>query len=268
MKNRKKKALLLLVIVMLSIIYFLSQKENTNLDHINLKNWKETPVSTFRKDQIRFERVRDAYEAKEVYIKKLLTSKGFNSFDYDLFLRAFKKEEILEVWIKKERDLTYQLLTTYDFCENSGQLGPKRMEGDRQIPEGVYRISHFNPKSNFLLSLKVNYPNDSDKVLSDPTSPGSDIYVHGGCQTTGCIPLTNDKIQELYLLAIEAKEEGKIIPIHIFPTKNFENILKEDSEHFLFWKNLKIIYDDFEAYKRLLFIEVNTTGKYKIRVRD
>ncbi|MFK7775347.1 MAG: murein L,D-transpeptidase family protein [Saprospiraceae bacterium] len=268
MKKRKKKAILFLVIVLLSIIYFLSKKENLNLDHINLENWKETPASTFRKDQIRFERVRDAYEAKEIYIKKLLTFKGFNSFHYNLFLRAFKHEEILEVWIRRKKSYDYQLLTTYDFCKNSGQLGPKRMEGDYQIPEGFYRISHFNPKSNFLLSLKVNYPNDSDKILSDPTSPGSDIYVHGGCQTTGCIPLTNDKIQELYLLAIEAKEEGRNIPIHIFPTKKFEDILDKDSEHFSFWENLKEGFDSFEENKRLPFIEVNADGNYHIRKRN
>ncbi|MFK8005617.1 MAG: murein L,D-transpeptidase family protein [Saprospiraceae bacterium] len=268
MKNRKRKTFLLFVIILLSIIYFLSQKENINLDHISLDNWKETPASTFRNDQMRFERVRDAYEAKEIYIKKLLTSRGFNSFNYDLFLRAFKKEEILEVWIKKENDLTYQLLTSYDFCKNSGQLGPKRMEGDLQIPEGIYRISHFNPKSNFLLSLKVNYPNDSDKILSDPINPGSDIYVHGGCQTTGCIPLTNDKIQELYLLAVEAKEEGRNIPIHIFPSKNFEDVLDKDSEHFPFWENLKIVFHDFEENKNLPFIEVNENGSYHVRKRN
>lgn len=271
MKKRKKKELLLLVIVLasaLSVIYFLSKKENLNLDNISLENWKDTLASTFRKDQMRFERVRDAYEAKEIYVKKLLTSKGFHSFDIDLFLRAFKKEEILEVWAKNEKRHEYQLLTTYDFCKNSGQLGPKRMEGDRQIPEGFYYLSHFNPKSNFLLSLKVNYPNDSDKILSDPTNPGSDIYVHGGCQTTGCIPITNDKIQELYLLAIEGQIEGERIPIHIFPTKNFEDILKEDSEHFLFWKNLKEGFDFFETYKSVPFVKVNEDGKYKFFSRN
>jgi murein L,D-transpeptidase YafK len=268
MKKRKKKALLFLVIILLSVIYFLSKKENSTLDHISLKNWKDTPASTFHNDQMRFERVRNAYKAKEIYLKKLLTSKGFNSFDYDLFLRAFKLEKILEVWIKRKNSSDYQLLTTYDFCKNSGQLGPKRMEGDYQIPEGFYRINHFNPKSNFLLSLKVNYPNDSDKILSDPANPGSDIYVHGGCQTTGCIPLTNDKIKELYLLVIEAKEEGRNIPIHIFPTKNFEENLEEDSEHFSFWKNLKTGFDFFEKNKRLPFIEVNADGSYHVRKRD
>lgn len=266
MKKRKKKIFLFLGIALtttLAIVYFLSKKENINLDHISLNNWKDKSASTFRNDQMRFERVRDAYEAKEIFIKKLLTSKGINSFDYDLFLRAFKQEEVLEVWIKKKKSPNYQLLTTYDFCRNSGQLGPKRMEGDRQIPEGFYRISHFNPKSNFLLSLKVNYPNLSDRILSDEINPGSDIYVHGGCQTTGCIPLTNDKIQELYLLSIEAKEEGKNIPIHIFPTKDFEENLDEDSEHFPFWENLKAGFDFFEENKNLPFIEVESDGRYK-----
>ena len=238
------------------------------MDNISIENWEGKSDSAFRKEQFRFERVRNAYDAKKNYIKTLLISKGFNSFDYNLFLRALKKEELLEVWIKKEKDLTYQLLTTYDFCKNSGQLGPKRMEGDGQIPEGFYHISHFNHKSNFLLSLKLNYPNDSDKILSDPINPGSNIYVHGGCQTKGCIPLTNDKIQELYLLAMEAKKEGEKIPIHIFPTKKFRENLNKDSEHFPFWENLKTVFDDFEENRKLSFIAVESDGRYKIKVRD
>ncbi len=268
MKKRKKKVLLFFTSIFalaISTFYFSSKKENLNLDHISLDNWKDTPASSFRKDQMRFERVRNAYQAKEVYVKRLLTSKGFNSFYYDLFLRAFKHEEVLEVWIKTKNTSEYQLLKSFDFCRSSGSLGPKRMEGDRQIPEGFYRISHFNPKSNFLLSLKVNYPNVSDVILSDATSPGSDIYVHGGCQTTGCIPLTNDKIQELYLLAVEAHEEGKSIPIHIFPTKKFEENLDEDDEHFSFWENLKPGFDFFEENKKLPTFKVNSEGEYTIQ---
>lgn len=263
MKKRKKKALLIFIlIVTLSTFYFSPEKENLNLDHISLENWKDTPTSSFRKDQMRFERVRNAYKTKETYIKKLLISKGFNSFNYDLFIRAFKYEEVLEVWIKTKNTSEYQLVKTYEFCRNSGSLGPKRMEGDRQIPEGFYRISHFNPKSNFLLSLKINYPNVSDVILSDAESPGSDIYVHGGCQTTGCIPLTNDKIQELYLLAVGAHEEGKSIPIHIFPTKNFEENLDEDDEIFSFWENIKPGFDFFEKNKKLPTFKVNSEGEY------
>ena len=265
MKKRKKKVILLLIIssvLLLLIFYFPSKKETPNLDHISLENWKETPPSDFRKKQLRFERVRNAYQTKEIYIKKLLTSKGLNSFNYDLFLRAFKYEEILEVWIKPKSSFQYHLLNTYDFCRNSGELGPKRKEGDRQIPEGFYRISHFNPKSNFLLSLKINYPNDSDRILSDAISPGSDIYVHGGCQTTGCIPLTDDKIQELYILAIEAHEAGNSIPIYIFPTKNFEEVLNEDSEYFPFWETLKHGFDFFETHKILPSFQIRPDGEY------
>jgi len=261
----KKHHLLLLtifVIILFSINHFFLKNNTPNLDHISLESWKETTPSPFRKQQVQFERVRDAYAEKEIYLKKLLISKGIHSFNYELFLRAFKKEEVLEVWIKTKNDSKYKLLKSYPFCKNSGSLGPKRIEGDGQIPEGFYRISHFNPKSSFLLSLKVNYPNDSDKILSDPSKPGDDIYLHGGCQTIGCIPITNDKIQELYLLAVEAHEAGKSIPIHTFPTKHFQNILKEGSTHFSFWKNLEKGFDFFERNKKLPSINVDIKGQY------
>lgn len=261
MKKHLPQLLTVVVIILLLITHFL-KKENSDLENINLENWKAISESSFRKDQLRFERVRNAYAEKEIYIKKLLTSKGIHSFDYDLFLRAFKAEEILEVWAKRKSSSNFQLLTSYSFCKNSGELGPKRKEGDLQIPEGFYRINHFNPKSNFLLSLKVNYPNNSDKILSHPTTPGSDIYVHGGCQTTGCIPITNEKIQELYILAVEAHEAGKPIPIHIFPTKRWSEILIAGNTHFSFWKNLKRGYDLFEENQMVPAFEILENGKY------
>ncbi len=250
------------VIILFSINHFFLKNNTSNLEHISLASWRETTPSSFRKQQMQFERVRDAYAQKEIFLKKLLISKGIHSFDYEIFLRAFKKEEELEVWIKTKNTTQYQLLTAYPFCKNSGALGPKRIEGDGQIPEGFYRISHFNPKSSFLLSLKVNYPNESDKILSDPSRPGDDIYLHGGCQTIGCIPITNDKVQELYLLAIEGHEAGKSIPIHIFPTKHFQDILLEGNAHYSFWKNLKIGFDFFEKNKKLPVIHVNVEGEY------
>ena len=262
MKKQHILSIITFVIILFSTNHFFLNNTH-NLEQVSLASWKETPPSPFRKQQVQFERVRDAYAKKEIYLKKLLTSKGIHSFNYDLFLRAFKTEEILEVWIKTKNTSKYQLLISYPFCKNSGSLGPKRIEGDGQIPEGFYRISHFNPKSSFLLSLKVNYPNDSDKILSDPTRPGNDIYLHGGCQTIGCIPITNDKIQELYLLAVEAHEAGKSIPIHIFPTRHFQNILKEGTRHFSFWKSLEEGFDFFEKNKELPKVKVLETGKYK-----
>jgi len=229
-------------------------------------DWNEIPQSGFLKSQLEFPRVREAFKNKEKTLKEILLSNQIESFDIDLYLRAFKQEETLELWAKPKKEPQYRLIKSYDFCRNSGTLGPKRTEGDYQIPEGFYRISHYNPKSNFLLSLKVNYPNASDKILSDPTKPGGDIYIHGNCQTIGCIPITDDKIQEVYLFAVLAKEEGLSLPIDIFPFKmtneNLNKKIKEFSFLESFWKSLKPGYDFFENNKTLPKIEVDREGVY------
>ena len=116
---------------------------------------------------------------KALLLKKRKVSSNLISLEkkyqyrkFQLFIRAFKKEKLLEVWVKEARQRKLRLVNTYDFCATSGDLGPKRKEGDLQIPEGVYTINHFNPLSNFHLSLGINYPNASDKILSDPRKPG------------------------------------------------------------------------------------------------
>lgn len=211
---------------------------------------------SFKEQQLKFDRVKSAYEEKEAVVKDLLKSRGINS-QYKLFIRAFKKEEELEVWITQSD--SYQLLTTYDFCTSSGKLGPKRKEGDLQIPEGVYHINHFNPFSTFHLSLGINYPNASDRILSDKNHPGGAIYIHGNCVSIGCIPITDDKIKELYVLAVESKNGGQTnIPVHIFPSREIEETTP-------FWSNLKTVYQDFEKDKKLRPISVDKTGAYQIR---
>lgn len=240
--------------------YFFMKKDKSLLDHVSLENWKETS-NTFRAEQLRFERVRNAYQLKSDRVKKILALNDIESFEYDLFLRAFKKEEKLEVWVKPKNQSKYQLIWEYTFCKNSGTLGPKRKEGDYQIPEGFYKISTFNPKSKFLLSLKVDYPNASDKILSDQKTPGGDIYIHGNCQTVGCIPITDDLIQELYVFAVEGKANNEI-PIHIFPSKNWKELISTSSEHQAFWKNLKPGFDFFEKDKKLPNVRVKENGRY------
>ncbi len=236
---------------------------------VDLSNWNEIPKSDFFKKQLEFPRVRDAFEQKERILKELLTEHNIHSFDIDLYLRAFKQEKKLEVWGKSKAEEKYKLIQDYNFCVSSGTLGPKRKEGDFQIPEGFYHLSHFNPKSNFLLSLKINYPNTSDKILSDPSKPGSDIYIHGGCQTVGCIPITNDKIQILYLLTVLAKEPEKTIPVHIFPFRMIEPNMNENliefPEHEHFWKSLKEGFEYFEEEKKLFEFNVLLTGEYEVR---
>lgn len=223
--------------------------------------------TSFKATQLQHQRVKNAYDEKESVVKKYFDKKNLSTEGYNIFIRAFKIEGTLEVWVKPKQHDTYTLLHTYTICATSGVAGPKRREGDGQVPEGIYQINHFNPQSNFHLSLGIDYPNASDKILSDRKNPGSAIYIHGNCVTIGCIPLTDDKIKELYILAVEAKNNGqKKIPVHIFPThldaQGLKQITSSHSIHAAFWKNLQKIYADFESSKKIKSVKVNEKGEY------
>ncbi len=190
-----------------------------------------------------------------------------------MYIRSFKYDSRLEVWVKNDRKDSYKLFKTYKICALAGTLGPKRMEGDYQVPEGFYHINEFNPNSLYHLSLGINYPNMSDKMLSDSMQPGGDIYIHGSCVTTGCIPVTNQQIDELYILAAHAKNQGQdFIPVHIFPI-DFTNQKSEDylkkylqtfSEYTLFEAKMKNAFYYFEKYKQVPTILINEKGEYLI----
>src|SRR5688500_6055984 len=90
----------------------------------------------FKYKQLSHSRVREAYQEKETNIKQLFKEKGVDITKASLFFRAFKQEKILEIWARPFHKNTYQLITTYSVCTISGNSGPKRYEGDFQIPEG------------------------------------------------------------------------------------------------------------------------------------
>ena len=94
-------------------------------------------------------------------------------------------------------DGDWRILAMYPFTGFSGTDGPKRREGDGQIPEGVYAITHLNPRSKFHLSLRLNYPNDLDAQYNG-AHPGSDIYIHGSHVTIGCIPIGDAGIEDVF----------------------------------------------------------------------
>ncbi len=131
-----------------------------------------------------------------------LADENFILYPKNLTLIGLKHERILEVWAKKNNK--YIHLVSYPFTAFSGILGPKFKEGDKQIPEGIYGISYLNPKSKFHLSMRVTYPNAFDKKMAKKekrTNLGGDIMIHGNKVTIGCIPIGDDKIEELYFLA-------------------------------------------------------------------
>ena len=231
-----------------------------------------TPPANFFEQQLKFQRVQAANREKGKAVSDLLSSKVINSNSFDLFLRAFKKEQKLEVWAKNKADDNFILLKSYEYCASTGVLGPKRRSGDRQIPEGFYEVDLFNPQSQYLLSFRINYPNKSDLVFADKLNPGDNIFIHGHCVTIGCIPIGDENIQELYLLAAKAKSSGGKINVHIFPTimneQNYKTINDEfgtDASLLAFWSWLKPGYDAFENSKKLPNIVIEDSGKYVVK---
>jgi len=213
---------------------------------------------------------RSEYESS---LRKLLNKKDIDYEQCEIYLRAFKLEEELQVWAKNISDDSFTFIKSYNFCTNSGKLGPKRREGDLQIPEGSYHINRFNPQSRFYLSLGLNYPNTSDLYFADKTRPGSDIFIHGACVSLGCIAITDDKIKELYTLASQAQSNGQtMIRTDIFPIQ-FDNEISVTQLHELadyqsnkaFWENLEEVFFDFENTKKLREIQVNEKGRYELR---
>lgn len=166
-----------------------------------------------------------------------------------VFIRIFKDESLLEVWIRSGTE--YEHLKDYAICAYSGHLGPKLQEGDRQAPEGFYKIKkhQLNPNSKFHLSFNLGYPNKYDRAHA---RTGSFLMVHGNCVSDGCYAMTDDKIEEIYALVERALNKGqKYVQVHAYPfmmtEKNMD--LYEGNVWYDFWTNLKEGYDYFEVEK-------------------
>ena len=212
-----------------------------------------------------------AYSKVEDSLRKQFEAKKISWPPQQVYVRSFKYDRQVEVWVKGDAAEPFKLFKTYRMCMQSGTIGPKRMEGDYQMPEGFYYINEFKTNSNFHLALGINYPNASDKMLSDAHRPGNDIYIHGGCVSTGCIAISDKPIEELYILTTHAREQGQeFIPVHVFPIKynvkkSFDYLAlatKENQPLQKFAISLKSAFDKFEEKKQLPLILVNKKGEY------
>jgi murein L,D-transpeptidase YafK len=121
--------------------------------------------------------------------------------------------------------------------------------------------------------LGLNYPNASDRILSDSLRPGNGIYIHGSCVSVGCIPVTNEDIEEIYIIASFAKAAGQeYIPVHIFPVKYnrqksfeyFTNNARNNPSLQHFGLQLKKAFDEFEDTKEVPLILIDSKGDYVI----
>ncbi|WP_317899097.1 L,D-transpeptidase family protein [Aurantibacillus circumpalustris] len=221
---------------------------------------------SFKDQQLKNNRVKKAYASHWATLQNLLVDKQINKSKFDLYIRVFKQEGVLEAWVKNKTQNGYTLLKNFSVCAKSGALGPKRKQGDGQVPEGFYEISAFQPNSSYHLALKVSYPNKSDHLKTTASDPGGDIMIHGNCVTIGCIPIQDEPIEELYVLAVEAKNNSSSVYSDIYPFRFNENNrqLLENCKPELqeFWKNLKSSYENFESKKVRLQVTVDSKGNY------
>ncbi|MBI2968023.1 MAG: L,D-transpeptidase family protein [Bacteroidetes bacterium] len=240
---------------------------------ISIEGGDAQNAENFKEKQMKYERVKNAFREKEKTVNEMLAAKNLSAVRLEIFVRIFKTEKKVEVWGKNREDSVFIPLTDYDICTSSGSVGPKRKQGDGQVPEGFYHIERFNPVSNFHLSLGINYPDKSDRILGGGGNLGGDIFIHGNCVSIGCIPITDDKIKELYILAVESRNNGQEkIPVHIFPCRmdgsEFEGLKKEYATYnklLEFWQNVKEGWDYFENGKKVPIVSVDGSGKYKFR---
>lgn len=168
-----------------------------------------------------------------------------------VFIRAFKEERELDLYIESKSTGKYELFRTYPVAAASGVLGPKLAEGDRQVPEGFYFTGpdSMNPKSAFHLSFNIGFPNEYDRAHG---RTGSFIMIHGSSVSIGCLAMTDEKIEEIYTLCQAALDAGQpFFRVHIFPFRmRSERMVKAaESPQILFWENLKTGYDLFEENK-------------------
>jgi len=154
-------------------------------------------------------------------LKTALQTAGLQMGD-PVFIRAFKEERELELYVKNRATGKFDLFRKYPIVAASGDLGPKLAEGDGQVPEGFYAVSKraMNPNSKYHLAFNIGYPNDYDRSLN---RTGSAIMVHGSNVSIGCLAMTNEKIEEIYALCDKALDNGQpFFRVHIFPFRMTE----------------------------------------------
>lgn len=178
-----------------------------------------------------------------------------------VYIRTFKEEAELELWVQGAEE--WALFKTYPICAHSGDLGPKLAEGDRQTPEGFYRVGlpQLNPRSRFHLSFDLGFPNAYDQAHG---RTGSYLMIHGACVSIGCYAMTDAGIEEIYLLLdASLQNNGLPVDVHAFPFRMTSERMAVARGHpdLAFWEELKPGYDIFEGLKEPAFVTVEG-GRY------
>ncbi len=230
---------------------------------------REFSPSALEAQQARYGRVQDARRRQGKVVDALFNAAGV-AYPAAVMLRAFKQEEELELWAESGATGRWVKVVRYPIAAASGDLGPKRRRWDQQVPEGFYRVDGFNGASRYHLSLHVDYPNASDRILGNRRHPGNNIFIHGDEVSSGCIAVGDRAIEQLYLVALDSTAAGHEVPVQVFPCRfsspgcerRLTVLSRRKPRLAEFWANLR---EGFEAFARTgapPVVTVDATGRY------
>jgi murein L,D-transpeptidase YafK len=176
--------------------------------------------------------------AKAIELSKAFEKSGLK-LGSPVFIRVYKQTSEMELWV--EKGSRYVLFKTYGICRWSGRLGPKFYEGDRQSPEGLYRITSGDliVNARWDRAMNINYPNSFDRMNG---RTGSSILIHGKCGSIGCFAIQDRNVEEVYAAVRAALEGGQAyIPVLSLPFR-FASLApsKQDTRQMSeFWGDLR-----------------------------
>jgi murein L,D-transpeptidase YafK len=176
--------------------------------------------------------------AKAIELSKEFERRGLK-LGSPVFIRVYKQTSEMELWV--EKGARYVLFKTYGICRWSGRLGPKYYEGDRQSPEGLYRITSGDliVNARWDRAMNINYPNSFD-VMNGRS--GSSILIHGKCGSIGCFAIQDRNVEEVYAAVRAALESGQAyipvlsLPFHFASLAPAKQDTRQMSE---FWADLR-----------------------------
>ncbi|MBK4714638.1 MULTISPECIES: peptidoglycan meso-diaminopimelic acid protein amidase [Tenebrionibacter/Tenebrionicola group] len=183
-----------------------------------------------------------------------------------VYIQIFKEERTLELWVKSGEK--YQLMKSYNICNYSGGLGPKRRMGDYKSPEGFYSVdrSQLKPDSRFYKAINIGFPNEFDRQNG---YNGKYLMIHGACVSVGCYAMTDNGIDEIFQYVTAALVFGQPrVEVSIYPFRmNDANMARHKHAYYAsFWKQLKPGYDYFMQHRQPPMVSVHN-GQYVVNAR-
>ncbi len=219
--------------------------------------------------------------ADKQHLPNLIKQKGLKYDRLDILLIAYKKDLLVQIWIKEKNfNSKFLPLTSFKITDSSVAIpGPKSKYGDRLAPEGYYTLKYYPSFrwSDFYLAFRVSYPNEADLIRRRywgiSNKSGGDINIHGSCISIGCIPIGNPDMEELFFLIRANQKNGSNINVLLLPF-DFKKIGLHDQKKdayndnrklYDFWQSLEKIDKYFQNTGMIPRLSVDqTTGYYKL----